>query len=101
MGVNGVTGIAADVHFDLQNPNTDAGYLNENAVTTLINKQGFRFWRSRTCADDPLFAFENYTTTAQVLADAIADAHLWAVDKPLHPSLAKDILEGINAKSPN
>ncbi|WP_019602890.1 phage tail sheath protein [Teredinibacter turnerae] len=98
VGVNGVTGIAADVHFDLQNPNTDAGYLNENAVTTLINKQGFRFWGSRTCADDPLFAFENYTTTAQVLADAIADAHLWAVDKPLHPSLAKDILEGINAK---
>ena len=23
---------------------------------------------------------------------------MWAVDKPLHPSLVKDILEGINAK---
>lgn len=23
---------------------------------------------------------------------------MWAVDKPLHPSLIKDILEGINAK---
>jgi hypothetical protein len=23
---------------------------------------------------------------------------MWAVDKPMHPSLAKDILEGINAK---
>lgn len=98
VGVNGVTGISKDVHFDLQSPATDAGYLNENDVTTLINKNGFRFWGSRTCSDDPLFAFENSVTTAQVLADAIADAHMWAVDKPLHPSLAKDILEGVNAK---
>ena len=28
----------------------------------------------------------------------MADAHLWAVDKPMHPSLVKDIIEGINAK---
>jgi len=45
-----------------------------------------------------LFAFESSTRTAQVLADTIAEAHLWAVDKPMHPSLVRDILEGINAK---
>jgi uncharacterized protein len=67
-------------------------------VTTLIRKEGFRFWGSRTCSADPLFAFENYVRTAQVLADTIAEAHLWAVDKPLNPSLARDIIEGINAK---
>jgi len=33
-----------------------------------------------------------------VLADTVAEAHLWAVDKPLNPSLARDIIEGINAK---
>ena len=49
-------------------------------------------------SDDPLFAFENYTRTAQILADTIAEAHMWAVDKPMHPSLVKDIIEGINAK---
>src|SRR5690606_40816278 len=64
---------------------------------SLIQKNGFRFWGSRSCSDDPLFAFENYTRSAQVIADMIADAHMWAVDKPLHPSLAKDILEGIKA----
>lgn len=96
--VNGVTSISADVHWDLQNPATDAGYLNENDVTTLINKNGFRFWGSRTCSEDPLFSFENYTRTAQVLADTIAEAHLWAVDKPMHPSLIRDIIEGVNAK---
>lgn len=98
VGVNGPLGISRDVFWDLQDPATDAGYLNEANVTTLIRENGFRFWGSRTCSEDPLFAFENYTRTAQVLADTMAEAHLWAVDKPITPSLVKDILEGINAK---
>ncbi|MCP8687744.1 phage tail sheath protein [Marinobacterium sedimentorum] len=98
VAVNGVTGISADIYWDLQNPATDAGYLNENEVTTLVRRDGFRFWGSRTCSDDPLFAFENYTRTAQVLADTIAEAHMWAVDKPMHASLVRDIIEGVNAK---
>lgn len=98
MPVAGVEGISTPVFWDLQDPATDAGFLNENDVTTLIREQGFRFWGSRTCTEDPLFAFENYTRTAQVLADTMADAHMWAVDKPMHPSLVKDIIEGINAK---
>lgn len=98
VAVNGATGISADVFWDLQNPATDANYLNGNEVTTLINEGGFRFWGSRTCSDDPLFAFENYTRTAQVLADTMAEAHMWAMDKPMHASLVRDIIEGINAK---
>jgi phage tail sheath protein FI len=98
MGINGVTGISKDVFWDLQDPATDAGLLNASEVTTLIREDGFRFWGSRTCSADPLFAFENYTRTAQVLADTMAEAHMWAVDKPLNPSLARDIIEGINAK---
>lgn len=96
--VNGVTGISKSVFWDLQDPATDAGYLNASEVTTLIREGGFRFWGSRTCSADPLFAFENYTRTAQVLADTMAEAHLWAVDLPLNPSLARDIIEGVNAK---
>ncbi|WP_334597228.1 phage tail sheath protein [Pseudomonas alvandae] len=98
VAVNGVTGISADVFWDLQNPSTDANYLNSNEVTTLINEGGFRFWGSRTTSEDPLFAFENYTRTAQILADTMAEAHMWAVDKPMHASLVRDIVEGINAK---
>ncbi|WP_417329563.1 phage tail sheath protein [Halomonas cupida] len=96
--VNGVSGLSADVYWDLQNPATDAGVLNAADVTTLINQGGFRFWGSRTCDTDGLFPFENYTRTAQVVADTMAEAHLWAVDKPMHASLVKDIIEGINAK---
>ena len=96
--VNGVTGISKDIFWQLQSMDTDAGYLNSNEITTLIQKDGFRFWGSRTCSADPLYAFENYTRTAQILADTMAEGHMWAVDKDLHPSLAKDIVEGINAK---
>lgn len=96
--VNGVTGISKDVFWDLQDPSTDAGYLNSHDVTTLINHLGFRFWGSRTCSADKLFAFENYTRTAQILADTMAEAQFWAVDGPLNPTLAVDIINGVNAK---
>lgn len=98
VAVNGVTGISADVYWDLQSTATDSDYLNEADVTTLINESGYRFWGSRTCSEDPLFAFENYTRTAQVLADTMADGHFWAVDKPMHPTLVRDIIEGLKAK---
>ena len=91
VGVNGVTGVSKSVFFDLQNPASDATYLNSNEVTTLIQKNGYKFWGSRTCSSDPLFAFENYTRTAQVIADTIAEAHLWAMDKPMTPGLVTDI----------
>lgn len=96
--VNGVTGISADVSWDLQDPSTDAGYLNSNEITTLIQHDGFRFWGQRTCDADGLFPFENYTRTAQIMADTIAEAHMWANDKPMHGSLVNDMIEGVKAK---
>lgn len=98
VAVNGVTGISIDVGWDLQQTGTDADLLNQAGITTLVNTQGFRFWGSRTCSDEPKFVFESAVRTAQVLADTIANGMLWAVDKPMYPSLAKDILETINAE---
>ncbi|QDQ87645.1 phage tail sheath protein [Alcaligenaceae bacterium SJ-26] len=99
VAIAGTTGISRDVYWDLQTPATDAGYLNEKDITTLVNRDGFRFWGSRTCAGpQSLYPFENYTRTAQVLADTMAENHMWSVDGPLNPSLIKDILGGQNAK---
>ena len=96
--VGGVTGLSKDVHWDLQAEGSDSDLLNAAAVTTLINSNGYRFWGSRTCSEDDDFAFETAVRTAQVLADTIADAMLWAVDMPLHPTIGRDIVEQINAK---
>lgn len=98
VGVNEVTGISASVFWDLQEKGTDADQLNEAGVTTLIRADGFRFWGNRNCSDDPLFQFENYTRTAQVIADTMAEGHLWANDKPITATLIRDIIDGINAK---
>lgn len=98
VAVAGVTGISKDVFFDLQDHATDAGVLNAADVTTLVNHQGFRFWGCRTCSAEPLFTFESAARTAQVLADTIAEGLTWAIDKPMHPSLVRDIIETINAK---
>lgn len=96
--VNGPSGISKDVFFDLQNPASDATLLNDGHVTTLIRKQGFRFWGNRTCSAEEAFSFETATRTAHVLADTMAEGHFEFIDKPLTPSLVKDILEGINAR---
>ncbi|WP_175754509.1 phage tail sheath protein [Burkholderia ambifaria] len=97
VAVNGVEGISKPVSWDLQNPATDAGLLNENQVTTLINRNGFRFWGSRTASDKPRFSFENYTRTAQVLADTIAEAQMPDIDGVMQPMLPRDMLESIRA----
>lgn len=98
IAVNGVQGISKPVSWDLQNPATDAGLLNENQVTTLISRDGYRFWGSRTASADPLFEFENYSRTAEVLADTIAEAQFPVIDGAMVPKLPRDIIESIKAK---
>ena len=97
--VNGPTGIAKDVFFDLQDAASDSNLLNASEVTTLIQRAGYRFWGSRTAeAPGGYFPFENYTRTAQVLADTMAEAQFSYNDVPMHPSLVKDQIASINAK---
>lgn len=98
IAVNGVTGLDRDVSFDILGGDTDAKLLNDAQITTLIRHEGFRFWGNRTLSDEPLFAFESATRTAQVLKDEIAEGLTWAIDKPLTKVLVKDILETINAR---
>jgi phage tail sheath protein FI len=93
-----VVGITRDIAFDLQDPECDANRLNAHDVTTLVRLNGqLRFWGSRTCSADANFAFESATRTAHIIADTMANGLAWAIDKPLVPSLARDIVEEINA----
>lgn len=95
----GVVGMEHDVSFDIQDPDCDANLLNAANVTTLVRINGeLRFWGSRTTASDTNFAFESATRTAHILADTIAAGLVWAIDKPLVPSLARDIVEQCNEK---
>lgn len=98
--VTGVVGLTSDIGFDLQDPDSDAAQLNAAHITTIVRINGaLRFWGNRTCAaDDSDFLFESATRTAQILADTMANGLIDYLDKPLTPSLARDIVEDINEK---
>lgn len=96
--IKAITGVERPLSWDFESMATDAGALNDADITALIHNNGYRFWGNRTCSDDPLFAFESTVRTNNALKDMIADGLQWASDKPLHPSLARDILETINLK---
>lgn len=97
-GLNGVTGVTKPLSFDINDNATDVNYLNEQGITCCVNYNGFKFWGLRTCSADKLFVYENYTRTAQVLKDTIAQSFDYAVDLNISVELVKDIIEGINAK---
>jgi len=97
-GLNGVKGVTKPLSFDINDNATDVNYLNEQGITCCVNYNGFKFWGLRTCSADKLFFYENYTRTAQVLKDTIAQSFDYAVDLNISVELVKDIIEGINAK---
>lgn len=96
--VPGVGAITYPRTWDLEDPNTEVGYLNANEVTSVIQHEGFRFWGNRTCSTDPRFAFETGVLTAQWLLDTIINGCFPFIDKPLTPVLVRDIIDSINAK---
>lgn len=96
--VTSADGIKYPRTWDLEDPNTEVGFLNSHEITSLIQHEGFRFWGNRTCSDDPRFAFETTVRTAQFLLDTIINGCFPFIDKPLTPILARDIIDSINAK---
>ncbi|ECF5900199.1 phage tail sheath family protein [Salmonella enterica subsp. salamae] len=95
--VKNVLGISKQVFWSLQAEDSDANALNNKEITTLIKRNGFRFWGNRT-TDTSAYTFEVGTRTAQVLADSIAESQFEAIDEPLTPVNVKDVLSGIRAK---
>ncbi|MBB3346029.1 phage tail sheath subtilisin-like domain-containing protein [Sphingomonas sp. BK069] len=96
--VQGVLGLTKDVGFDVQDPGCEAALLNDKQVTALIRTSaGYRFWGNRTTVEpESPYTFESTARTADVLVDTIANGMQWAIDQPLRPSLAKDVVETIN-----
>lgn len=97
VAIAGVTGMSKDVHFDIRDPSTDAGLLNQAPVTTIVRMNGYRFWGNRTCSDEPAFAFEPVVRTAQALQDLLADVEAPFIDQPITVGLVRDLVEAGNA----
>lgn len=96
--IQGISALKYPRSFGLLDINSEANTINNLDVTTLIREKGFRVWGNRTCSADPIWAFEPTVRVSSIIKETIAESFLWAMDKPMHPSLMIDIINTINAK---
>lgn len=94
--IYGITGTARSIDFALGDVNARANYLNENEVTTIIQKDGYRLWGNRTCSADQKWAFLSVVRTADMIHESLMAAHMWAVDRNITKTYIEDVTEGVN-----
>lgn len=93
----GILGPARPVDFQLGDTSSRANLLNEAAVATIVQQQGFRLWGNRTCSSDPKWAFVSVRRTADMINESLLRAHLWAVDRNITRTYVEDVIEGVRA----
>lgn len=101
VAIDGVTALTRNIAFDLLDPSTEAGVLNDADIVTLIREfGGFRFWGNTTCAgeDQSEYRFESAVRTLHALQDIVIEAFAPAFDQPMSVALVKDLLESCNTK---
>lgn len=97
--VDGVTGLTKDIGFDLLDPSTDAGVLNDADVVTLVyGPNGFSFWGNTTCAAEGSdYTFESAVWTLYALQDIVIEVFGPYFDAPMTVALVKHLLDKANA----
>lgn len=94
--VSGITGTDRPIDFTFGDPNSEANYLNELQISTIIRYQGFRLWGNRTCTGDKKWSFLSVRRIADMLHESLLQAHLWAVDRNITKTYIEDVTEGVN-----
>lgn len=95
--INGIIGLGRPIDFKMGDSSSRANLLNENEITTIIRQDGYRLWGNRTTSADPKFAFLSVRRTADILAESLQQAHLWAVDRNITKTYLEDVTDGLNA----
>lgn len=95
--INGIVGTARAIDFALGDVNSRANLLNADNVATIIRQNGYRLWGNRTLSPDAKWAFLCVVRTADIIADSLQAAHLWAVDRGITKNYIDDVREGVNA----
>ena len=95
--IDGILGTARPIDFTLGDATSRANILNENEVTTIIQRDGYRLWGNRTLSADPKWAFLKRRRIADMINESIMQAHFWAVDRNADRTYFEDVIEGVNA----
>ncbi|UTS79572.1 phage tail sheath subtilisin-like domain-containing protein [Phaeobacter piscinae] len=95
--IDGITGTARAIDFTLGDATSRANILNENEVTTIIQRDGYRLWGNRGLSADPKWAMIKRRRVADMINESIMQAHFWAVDRNADRTYFEDVIEGVNA----
>ena len=90
-----LSNVTDPIDWDLLDKNTKANYLNENEVTTIIQRDGWRFWGSRTTSAEAEYAFESVVRKGDQLLETIAQAQFDLMGNELVPALATTLLDEV------
>lgn len=95
--LSGVTGTSRLVDFRNGDSTCDASMLNEKNVATIVRRDGFRAWGSRTCSSGSTFAFLPVRRTSDMINLSIQDACLEFVDRPICKATLDAVTDTVNA----
>lgn len=95
--INGIQGTVRAIDFKMGDASSRANLLNEKKIGTIIRLDGFRTWGNRTLSSDQKWAFLCVVRTADIIADSLQAAHLWAVDRGITKNYVTDVIESVNA----
>lgn len=95
--IDGIVGTARGIDFELSDVNCRANHLNEHEVATIVHESGYRLWGNRSCSKDPKTAFLCVRRSADMIAESILYAHLWAVDRGITKTYLEDVRDGVRA----
>ena len=97
--VNNVLGTERDIDFEMGSDSSRAQLLNDEGIATFVNiGGGFRLWGDYTQAsgDRVTWQFLNVRRIADAIYDAIAENHLWAVDRNITKNYLSAVADGVN-----
>ena len=87
---------ATQIAVSANNPNPSIHFRARSGGTTGTWRE---IWHdgNRTLSADPKWAFLCVVRTADIIADSLTAAHLWAVDRGITKTYVNDVVEGVNA----
>ena len=94
--LDGVIGLGRPIVFETW-AGSQTNTLNENNITTLIRRDGFRVWGNSGTGAEPLTRYQSVLRTQDVVMEALETQFAWASDRPLSSQLVLDIADGVNA----
>jgi phage tail sheath protein FI len=95
--INGIIGTEKPIDFSLSDANSTANFLNEKRVNTVVNLNGYKLWGNRTTAANLKKVFVNVARTADIIADSVERAHVYAVDKNITANYFESVSDSVNA----